>query len=154
MRRKLVNGKLKWVNEDKPNVKVKNATRVEYDGIRFRSKLEAKSYQRLKEEGFNFEYEVETYTIIEKFEYRGEKVRPITFTPDFIDKDRRIILEIKGFANESYPLRAKLFKRYLTINRLDFEFHTVRTIKDLELFIEYLKTKNKNEKAIKRSDNS
>ena len=69
------------------------------------------------------------------------KLRPITFTPDFIDKDRRIILEVKGFANESYPLRAKLFKRYLTINRLDFEFHTVRTIKDLELFINYLKSK-------------
>lgn len=141
MHRKLVDGKLKWVSGNKPNVKIKNATQVEYDGIKFRSKLEAKTYQRLKEEGFNFEYEVETYTIIEKFEYMGEKVRPITFTPDFIDKDRRIILEVKGFANESYPLRAKLFKRYLTINRLDFEFHTVRTIKDLELFIEYLKNK-------------
>ena len=60
MHRKLVNGKLTWVSGNKPNVKVKNATRVEYDGIKFRSKLEAKTYQRLKEEGFNFEYEVET----------------------------------------------------------------------------------------------
>lgn len=121
------------------NVKVRNATKVEYDGIKFRSKLEAYTYKRLKEEGFNFAYEEITYTIIEKFEYQGEKIRPITITPDFIDNDRRIIIEVKGFANELYPMRLKLFKRYLHLNRLNFLLYEVRTQKEVEALIINLK---------------
>lgn len=141
--RKVVKGKLKWGIGDKPNVKVRNATKVEFDGIKFRSKLEAKAYERLKSEGFNFEYEAVTYTIIEKFEYLGEKVRPITITPDFIDSDRKIIIEVKGFANDAFPLRWKLFKRHLCINRLDFKVYVVRNAKELELLINDLKKEEK-----------
>ena len=145
MHRKVVKGKLKWGVGDKPNLKVRNATKVEVDGIKFRSKLEARAYQRLKDEGFNFEYEIETYCIIDKFEFQDQKIRAITYTPDFIDKDRRIIIEIKGFSNDSWTLREKLFKRFLTINRLDFTFYVVKNIKELELLIIDLKAM-KNEK--------
>ena len=145
MHRKVVKGKLKWGVGDKPNLKVRNATKVEVDGIKFRSKLEARAYQRLKDEGFNFEYEIETYCIIDMFEFQDQKIRAITYTPDFIDKDRRIIIEIKGFSNDSWPLREKLFKRFLTINRLDFTFYVVKNIKELELLIIDLKAM-KNEK--------
>lgn len=141
--RKVVRGKLKWGVGDKPNVKVKNATKVEVDGIKFRSKLEAKAYERLKSEGFCFEYEAVTYTIIEKFEYLGEKVRPITITPDFIDADKRIIIEVKGFANDAFPLRWKLLKRHLCINNLDFRLYVVRNAKELELLINDLKKEKK-----------
>ncbi len=139
MHRKVKNGKLGWGVGDKPNVKIKNATKIEVDGIKFRSKLEARTYTRLKEEGFNFEYEVETYNIIEKFEFQGENVRAISYTPDFIDRDRKIIIEVKGFSNDSWPLRAKLFKRYLTINRLEFKFYVVKNLKELDELINDLK---------------
>ena len=72
----------------------------------------------------------------------GEKVRPITITPDFIDKDRRIIVEVKGFANEVYPMRLKLFKRYLSINNLQFQLYEVKTQKAVEELINHLKTNN------------
>lgn len=133
--------KYKASKKAKGNVKVRNATRVVYDDIQFRSKLEAYTYRRLKEEGFNFKYEETTYTIIEKFEYMGEKIRPITITPDFIDQDNRIIIEVKGFANELYPMRLKLFKRYLHINRLEFKLYEVNTQKKVEEVINELKSK-------------
>jgi len=134
-----------WGVGDKSNVKVKNATRIEVDGIKFRSKLEHKAYVRLKEEGFNFEYEPESYEIIERFEWNGEKVRPITIKPDFVDYNLKIIMEIKGFANDSWPLRLKLFKRHLYLTKSKFSIYIVKNLKELELFILELK-KLKNEK--------
>lgn len=145
MKRVIKKGKLSWGLQGKVGKvgtgKIKNATSIEMDGIKFRSKLEAYFYKKQKEAGFNFEYENETYTIIEKFEFQGEKIRPITITPDFQDNQRRIIIEIKGFANESFPLRWKLFKRHLTINRLNFTVYLVKNKGDVDKLIEELKLK-------------
>jgi len=44
---------------------------------------------------------------------KGSKVRAITYTPDFVDPDGKWIIETKGYANESFPLRWKLFKKHL-----------------------------------------
>ncbi len=142
IRKKAVKKEVIWGQADKPNLKIRNATKVEIDGIKFRSKLEAYTYRRLKEEGFKFLYEEITYTIIEKFEYMGEKIRPITITPDFIDPDKRIIIEVKGFSNELYPMRLKLFKRYLHMNRLEFQLYEVRTQRQVEELIINLKKDN------------
>ena len=40
-----------------------------------------------------------------------KKYLPIKYTPDFIGED--FIIETKGRANESFPIRWKLFKRLL-----------------------------------------
>ena len=48
-----------------------------------------------------------------EFEYNGEKVRPMTFKPDFPAKDGSFIIECKGFGNDAFPLRWKLFKALL-----------------------------------------
>lgn len=119
MKRKVIRGKLQWVKEasvDKEggNKKIKNATKVEYDGIKFRSKLEAYTYKKLKESGLVAQYETETFTLLEPFEYNGEKIRAMTYTPDFILND--FIIECKGFANESFPLKCKFFKKLLVTN--------------------------------------
>ena len=43
---------------------------------------------------------------------RGEKIiLPIKYTPDFIGKG--FIIETKGRANESFPMRWKMFKKYI-----------------------------------------
>ena len=44
------------------------------------------------------------------------KVRAITYTPDFIDPNGKWIIEVKGFANDVFPLKWKLFKNYLNQN--------------------------------------
>lgn len=94
-----------------PNKKVKNATPMEEDGIKFKSKLELFTYRKLKESKIKAAYEKNRYTLLEKFEYNDEKVRAMTFTPDFVGEN--FIIECKGNMNDAFPLRWKLFKSYL-----------------------------------------
>lgn len=113
------------------NKKVKNATSLEYDGIKFRSKLEVTIYKTLKEEGLNPLYEHTKCILQEGFRLskpywckgisysnkQGEnkKVIAITYTPDFTVKykDCVLFIESKGFQNETFPLKRKLFLKYL-----------------------------------------
>ena len=99
------------------------------DGITFASGLEKYMYQALKLAKIKTKYEGETYTLINSFEFenssyerqsngkgqfvnRGnKKILPIKYTPDFVGKD--FIIECKGRANESFPMRWKLFKRFI-----------------------------------------
>ena len=49
------------------NKKVKNATKIEYDNIKFRSILEKDCYILLKEGGLEFEYEKHKFVLCEGF---------------------------------------------------------------------------------------
>lgn len=118
---------------------IKNATKVEIDGIKFRSKLEAFAYKRFKEEGLDFEYEAHTYTIIEKFEYMGEKLRAATLTPDFINQDKRIMIEVKGFETDMSKIKRKLLKRVLHLAREDWQIYIVKSQKQVNELIDKLK---------------
>ena len=79
--------------------KVKNATPTQLDGIKFRSKLEAYTYKKLKEANIKAEYEPIHFELIPKFEYQGEKVRAMTYLPDFVGKD--FIIECKGLMGDA-----------------------------------------------------
>tara|TARA_R100000234_G_scaffold118946_1_gene100580 strand:- start:179 stop:625 length:447 start_codon:yes stop_codon:yes gene_type:complete len=103
--------------------------KVLYDGVTFASNLEKYMYQALKKARIKADYEGQTYTLIDGFEFKtpsyerqtngkGEftnrgckKIQPIKYTPDFIGK--KFIIETKGRANESFPMRWKLFKRFI-----------------------------------------
>ena len=103
------------------------AKKVTYDGIKFASGLEKYMYQALKKA----KYEGKTYEIIKGFNFKNsciakaangkgeykergnKKILPIKYTPDFIGSN--FIIECKGRANESFPIRWKLFKKYLCI---------------------------------------
>ena len=99
------------------------------DGIQFASGLEAYMYNALKMFKIKAEYEGETFTLINEFKFpneayercangrgdfknRGEKkIQSIKYTPDFIGDG--FIIECKGRANESFPIRWKMFKKYV-----------------------------------------
>ena len=103
--------------------------KVTYDGVTFASGLEKYMYKALKKAKIKADYEGKTYTLIEGFDFesssyerqsngkgqfvdRGnKKILPIKYTPDFIGED--FIIETKGRANESFPMRWKLFKRFI-----------------------------------------
>ena len=103
--------------------------KVVCDGITFASGLEKYMYQALKKAKIEAEYEGKTFVLIDNFEFelssyerqsngkgqfvnRGnKKILPIKYTPDFVGKD--FIIECKGRANESFPIRWKLFKRFI-----------------------------------------
>tara|TARA_R100000734_G_C3269979_1_gene66201 strand:- start:176 stop:625 length:450 start_codon:yes stop_codon:yes gene_type:complete len=111
------------------------AKRITYDGINFASGLERYMYMGLKKAKLKFKYEGETFELIKGFEFinecierqsngKGEfknrgnkKILNIKYTPDFVGKD--FIIECKGRANESFPMRWKLFKKWITDNSDD-----------------------------------
>ena len=108
------------------------AKKVIYDGITFASGLEKYMYRVLKDADIDFKYEGYTYELVPAFSFvnscverqsngkgdfinRGnKKVLNLKYTPDFVGQD--FIIETKGRANESFPLRWKLFKKWLHDN--------------------------------------
>ena len=108
--------------------------KITYDGINFASGLERYMYMALKKAKIKALYEGQTFELVESFDFpfeayercsngkgdyknRGnKKILPIRYTPDFIGKD--FIIECKGRANESFPIRWKLFKKHLTDNKI------------------------------------
>ena len=114
------------------------AKKVKYNGINFASGLERYMYQALKKAKIKSTYEGATFEIVEDFMFdnasyertgngKGEfkqrgrkKILPIKYTPDFIGyingAEYHYIIECKGRANESFPLRWKLFKKYVSKN--------------------------------------
>ena len=103
--------------------------KVKHDGIQFASGLEKHMYLALKKAKIKAHYEGQTYELVPSFnfeqesyerqgngkgEYRNrgnKKILNIKYTPDFIGDD--FIIETKGRANESFPMRWKLFKRLI-----------------------------------------
>ena len=100
-------------------------------GSTLKSSLETYCYDRLKAEKIDFTYE-ETFQLTpsmsynatyfkskpktkEMVSYKGKKILPITYKPDFVSHKHKFIIETKGFvrANDSFPLRWKLFIAYL-----------------------------------------
>lgn len=108
-------------------VKLIKSTPSVVDGIKFKSKLEVYAYKELQKAKIKFKYEEDKFSLIDGFtpiseswEFRYKKfapvkntIRGITYTPDFTCPDMRWVIETKGRPNESFPLRWKLFKRYI-----------------------------------------
>ena len=130
------------MTNQKINKKVINATEVTVNGVKYRSKLEARCAQILKENNISFEYEPLKIEYIPKFEYYGEKYRAAFYTPDFII-DSKYILEIKGFPNEVYRYKKKLvlLKLLKDNNYTKYRFFEIKTITQLRQWIKDYKDK-------------
>ena len=63
----------------------------------------------------------------------------------FIGKD--FIIECKGRANESFPLRWKLFKLWLTKNKIGKTLYKPQNQKDVDLMIMLMKEKRKKKRG-------
>ena len=82
------------------NKKVRNATENVYDGITFKSKLETYVYKQLKAHNLKAEYEPIKFELIPSFVFCGEKIRAMTYTPDFVGD--YFIIEAKGKPNDVF----------------------------------------------------
>ena len=123
------------------NQKVRNATRVEYDGVQFRSKLERYMYQQLKEANIQFKYEEEKFILIPAFEYMGEKIRACTYLPDFIVTyaTKKCVLEPKGMQTEVWKIKFKMIKKYLKDSGLNYPIFIVRNQQQCREVIDKIK---------------
>ena len=123
--------------------RVKNATKVDKYGLHFRSKLECYTYEAFMKAGIPVEYEPKHFTLLNKFEFNKEKIRAITYLPDFIGnyKNNKFVVECKGMITESFPLRWKLFKYYLKRHRSKYKCYMVRNHKQVDEMINDIKNR-------------
>ena len=130
------------------------AKKITYDGIKFASGLERYMYMVLKKNKIKAEYEGETLVLIDRFDFpnesyerqanskgefknRGSKrILPIKYTPDFIGED--FIIETKGRANESFPMRWKLFKRLIAEQYPAYTLYKPQNQKECDRVVELI----------------
>lgn len=99
-------------NKVSVNKKVRNATKVEADGVKFDSRLEKTMYDLLRGAGIEFEFQ-KVYTLQEKFRYGTDAVRAISCRADFWLPDYTLLIDTKGYANDVSPLKYKMLKKLL-----------------------------------------
>ena len=132
--------------------------KVTFDGIQFASGLEKYMYQALKKAKIKATYEGQTYVLQESFAFevdsyerqangkgdlvnRGQKkILNIKYTPDFVSDS--FIIECKGRANESFPIRWKMFKKYVNDNLKHVILYKPQNQKECDKVIELI-IKNK-----------
>jgi hypothetical protein len=136
------------------------AKKVSFDGITFASGLEKYMYIALKKAKLYAEYEGMTFTLqdafmfdIDSYERQGngkgemvnrgqKKIQSIKYTPDFINPS--FIIECKGRANESFPMRWKLFKKFIKNDMPHVTLYKPQNQKECDKVIELIIEKNKN----------
>ena len=136
--------------------------KVTYDGIKFASGLEKYMYVALSEANIESEYEGMTFVLQEDFLFnvdsyerqanskgdmvnRGQKkIQNIKYTPDFVSST--FIIETKGRANESFPLRWKMFKKYVKEHHPHVTLYKPQNQKECDKVVELIiKKKKENE---------
>lgn len=140
------------------NKKILGATSLVSNNITFKSKLEVTIYKELLRAGFNPKYEEQKFVIWEgikptKLFYNRDiktkmlkldmgKMRDITYTPDFTFKHKKylIIIEAKGFENDTFPIKKKLFRGLLETMKTPVIYFEVYTKKQLVQAIEIIKS--------------
>jgi|TARA_B100001287_G_scaffold276326_1_gene286747 hypothetical protein len=133
--------------------------KITYDGINFASGLERYTYIALRKAKIFEGYENEVFQLIEGFDFKNQsyekqangkgdytnrgqkKILGIKYTPDFVGKD--YIIECKGRANESFPLRWKLFKLWLTKNNIGKTLYKPQNQKEVDRTIQLIKESRK-----------
>ncbi len=134
--------------------------KITYDNITFASGLERYMYMALKKAKIKALYEGETFELLESFNFpfesyercgnskgdyknRGnKKILNIKYTPDFVG--RGFIIETKGRANESFPLRWKMFKKLVSENKIEpFVLYKPQNQKECDKTVELILKKIK-----------
>jgi len=135
------------------------AKKVSFDGITFASGLERYMYQALKKNKIHAVYEGATFVLQEGFMFDNEsferqsngkgdmvnrgqkKILNIKYTPDFVSDS--FIIECKGRANESFPIRWKMFKKYVKANLPHVTLYKPQNQNECNKVIELINERNK-----------
>ncbi|WZE63578.1 endonuclease [Maribacter phage Panino] len=129
-----------------------------FKGVDYKSGLEKNMAIFLDAAGISFKYEPKVFKVMDSFYFplksyerqangkgdmvnRGEKkILGISYTPDFIGDG--FIIETKGYSNETFPIRWKLFKQLLTkenYNPDDLVIYKPQKISECEEVIKLIK---------------
>ena len=134
--------------------------KVTVDGIQFASGLEKYLYLALKKANIKATYEGQTYELFKNFIFENEsyerqangkgefknrgckKILNIKYTPDFVAD--KFIIECKGRANESFPLRWKMFKKHVKVNLKHVTLYKPQNQKECDEVIKLILTNKLN----------
>lgn len=112
------------------------AVKCEYNGIKFKSKIEMFCYKELEKSGLSFSYEDVTIVLMDgfrpivpvyKFSHKTNKltidlsaVRATTYTPDFViiktypdETIGRLIIECKGVEMDNWKMKWKILRKQI-----------------------------------------
>ena len=156
------------LSQSQENKKILGAKKKVFDGIKFDSNLEVSCYKLLKEDNIIFTYNERVIELLPSFRLnkvnyyqsgpknrgfkqvltlKGEKLKlpSIKYTPDFIieTNNNLIIIETKGFENDVYTYKRKLFfnlleESIIPKNIYFFEPRTVKQIKESIIVIKQI----------------
>ena len=133
--------------------------KVTFDGIQFASGLEKYMYIALKKAKIHAVYEGMTFILQEHFMFdtdsyerqangkgqminRGQKkIQNIKYTPDFVSDS--FIIECKGRANESFPIRWKMFKKHVKEHLKHVTLYKPQNQKECDLVVNLIINKIK-----------
>lgn len=145
----------------KKKINNRSGTILKKDGIIFKSKLELYCYTRLKEEGLIFDYEKYSFILQPAFEFdnisiemiksrndksyrqQSKNIRAITYKPDFVNTKDKWIIECKGYPNDNFLIKWKMFKHFLWRNSLKIDLYVPRNHKQIDETIEMIKNGRK-----------
>ena len=135
-------------------------------GKKLKSRLEIYCYDKLKEAKLKFDYEPESFTLVDRFiypgiyfkstnkradmmDYSGKIVRKMEYTPDFVSHEHKFIIETKGYqrTQHGFPLRWKLFLRQMVeTGNGDYMLFVPKNSKQVDKVIQIIKDEIKKAK--------
>ena len=138
---------------------------------KFASAIEKYCSDKLREAGIDFSYEEKQFTLMDSFRFEHKYFKmtnkkklmsdrtasiqqPIRYTPDFVCKDHKWIIETKGYlpSHHDFPMRWKLFLNHIMKNDLGYDVYLAKNKQQVDqAIIEILKSKNNESEWTKRS---
>jgi very-short-patch-repair endonuclease len=131
---------------------------------KFKSAIEKYCSDSLRESGIAFSYEEKEFVLSESFRFtnkyfkmtakkplmtdRSNSVQhPIRYTPDFVCKDHKWIIETKGYlpSHHDFPMRWKLFLKHIMDNNLGYDVYLAKNKKQVDQAIVEIKKSMSNE---------
>lgn len=111
------------------------SSKVELDGHKFDSKLEANIYKRIRELGLPCMLQP-SYELQEKFKFGKHTIRPISYIADFcvIIDGMQYIIDAKGMETPVFKLKRKLF-----MHKYNKDIVCIKSVKQFNLWYEGVK---------------
>ena len=132
---------------------------------KYKSSLEKYCSDKLRESGIAFTYEEDKFLLMESFRFehkyfkmtpkgklmsdRSNSIQqPIRYTPDFVGKDSKWIIETKGYlpSHHDFPMRWKIFLKHIMDNNLGYDVYLAKNNKQVDQCILEIKKSIENEK--------
>ena len=131
---------------------------------KYKSSLEKYCSDKLRESGIAFTYEEDKFLLMESFRFehkyfkmtpkgklmsdRSNSIQqPIRYTPDFVGKDSKWIIETKGYlpSHHDFPMRWKIFLKHIMDNNLGYDVYLAKNNKQVDQCILEIKKSMENE---------